>query len=88
MVDMVGAGEICASIDQPQGMVHFHERQDRFDSQAAVGTMEDAIARALALAKKLQETNAQLATDQNYLSRIASQERQPRWEDDAAALAK
>jgi len=84
--DMVGAGEISATIDQPQGMVQFDERQERFDSQGAAGVMEQNINRAIALAQKLQETNLQLATDQNYLSRI--QERQPRWEDDATMLAK
>jgi len=85
--EMVASGEISATIDQPQGMVQFHERQDRFDSQGAVAVMEENLARTIALAQKLQETNVQLATDTNYLSRIASQERQPRWEDEAA-LAK
>jgi len=75
--DMVASGEIFATIDQPQGMVQFHERQERFDSQAAVGVMEENIARAIALAQKLQETNVQLATDSNYLMRVTSQEKQP-----------
>ena len=65
-------------------MVQFHERQERFDSQGAVAVMEENIGRAISLAHKLQETNVQLSTDTNYLSRIASQERQPRWEDEAA----
>ena len=78
---------ICDHRAPWQGMVQFHERQDRFDSQGAVAVMEENLARTIALAQKLQETNVQLATDTNYLSRIASQERQPRWEDEAA-LAK
>lgn len=81
--DMVASGEISAAIDQPQGMVQFNERQERFDSPGAAAVMEQNIDRAIALAQKLHETNIQLATDSNYLSRIASQERQSRWEDDA-----
>eukprot|EP00966_Prymnesium_polylepis_P242329 5604101-Prymnesium_polylepis.1 len=64
-------------------MVQFDEREERFDSHDAAAVMEASIGRAIALAQKLQQTNVQLTTDHNYLSRIASQERQPRWEEDA-----
>jgi len=81
--DMVASGDIFATINQPQGMVQFDEREERFDSHDAAAVMEASIGRAIALAQKLQQTNVQLTTDHNYLSRIASQERQPRWEEDA-----
>lgn len=51
--------------------------------------MEQSISRAIALAQKLHDMNIQLATDQNYLSRVMNQERQnPRWDDDSSMLSK
>jgi len=81
--DMMSSGEICASIDEQQGMVRFNEWEERFDSQSTVNGMEQSIGRAIALAQKLQEMNLQLAVDHNYLSRVSSQDRShSRWEDD------
>jgi len=84
VTSMVAAGDISAAIDEGKGMVHFTERAERFDTGAAVAAMEAKIAGAVAVAQKLLELNAQLATDSNYVSRIL-RDRQPRWEDEAMA---
>ena len=80
---MVGAGEISAAIDESQGMVHFTERSESHSSAAAIANMESNIAAAIELARKLSEMNSQLSADPHYLQRITSQERQPRWDEDA-----
>jgi len=80
--NMVADRQICAAIDQVEGMVHFFERPEKFDSDAAVKSLEDCMARAINVAHKLDEMNQDLCTDAIYLSRALSQERQPRWEED------
>jgi len=82
VVNMVATGEIAATIDEGKGMVHFTERAERHDSDAAVAAMEGKIQGAVAIAQKLLRLNSQLATDNNYVSRML-RERQPRWEDEA-----
>ena len=64
-------------------MVHFTEKLEQFDSNAAAALLEEKICGAIGLAKKLHELHAQLSSDANYLSRVASQEKQSRWDDDA-----
>jgi len=81
--DMIAAGDIHASIDEPKGMVRFLETAERFDSHATVAQMEAALQGAIGLAGRLTELHASLATDQHYLARIASQERAPNWDDEA-----
>ena len=83
VTSMVGAGEISAAIDESQGMVHFTERSESHSSAAAIANMESNIAAAIELARKLSEMNSQLSADPHYLQRITSQERQPRWDEDA-----
>lgn len=85
--DMVVSGEICAAIDARQSMVHFLERDERYDTTETLLSMEDALEKAIGLAGKLHELHSSLAIDQHYLARVASQERQPQW-DEEAMLAK
>ena len=79
---MVSDRQICAAIDQTEGMVHFFERPEKFDSDAAVKTLEACMQRAINVAQKLDGMNQDLCTDSTYLSRALSQERQPRWEEE------
>jgi hypothetical protein len=79
---MVSDRQICAAIDQTEGMVHFFERPEKFDSDAAVKTLEACMQRAINVAQKLDGMNQDLCTDSIYLSRALSQERQPRWEEE------
>ena len=79
---MVADRQICAAIDQTEGMVHFFERPEKFDSDAAVKTLEACMQRAINVAQKLDGMNQDLCTDSIYLSRALSQERQPRWEEE------
>ena len=62
-------------------MVHFIERPEQFDSTASVAHMEASLSKVVGLAQRLHEMHATLATDPQYLSRVASQERQPKWDD-------
>jgi COP9 signalosome complex subunit 3 len=79
---MVADRQICANIDQVEGMVHFYERPEKFDSDGAVKTLEACLGRAVAVAHKLDGMSQDLGTDAVYLSRALSQERQPRWDED------
>ena len=79
---MVAHRQICAAIDQTEGMVHFFERPEKFDSDAAVKSLEACMGRAMDVARKLDGMNQDLCTDSVYLSRALSQERQPRWEEE------
>ena len=79
---MVAHRQICAAIDQTEGMVHFFERPEKFDSDAAVKGLEACMRRAMDVAQKLDGMNQDLCTDSVYLSRALSQERQPRWEEE------
>ena len=43
ITSMVSRGEISAAIDEAKGMVHFTERDERYDSSAALAMMEGNI---------------------------------------------
>jgi len=88
VVAMVAAGDISATIDEPQGMVHFSESADAFDSPSAVAAMEASINGAIGVATKLQAMHAQLCTDSQYLSRVMRERVQSRWEDDGMGMGK
>ena len=45
--------------------------------------MERSLQAAISLSTKLSELHASLSTDPHYLARIATQERQPQWDEDA-----
>ena len=81
IANMISCGEISAAIDEGAGMVHFIERPEQFDSTASVAHMEASLSKVVGLAQRLHEMHATLATDPQYLSRVASQERQPKWDD-------
>ena len=82
----VADGQIHAAIDQAEGMVHFYERPEWFDSDAAVAALGDCMRRAVDVATRLDAMNADLSTDAVYLSRALTQERQPRWEEEDDAM--
>uniref|UniRef100_A0A7S0L4U1 COP9 signalosome complex subunit 3 n=1 Tax=Coccolithus braarudii TaxID=221442 RepID=A0A7S0L4U1_9EUKA len=87
IVRMVSKGEISAKIDEAQGMVHFTELPERFDTAATAVDMEAKIGAVIGLTEKLHEMNSQLVVDSNYISRMA-RERQPRgWNEDEAMEA-
>ena len=81
--DMIASGQIHATIDGTKGMVHFNERAEQYDSKATLLQMEGAMDHVIGLATKLHELLGSLAVDQNYLSRVAAQEGQPQWEEEA-----
>ena len=81
---MIVSGEIYASIDEPRGMVHFLERSEKFDSHTTAVQLETALQSAISLAGRMEELHASLLTDQHYLARVTSKERQPQWDDDTA----
>jgi len=93
MRTMIVADEICATIDQQHGMVHFMERAEKYDTQATLLALERAMNQAVELASKLYEVHDSLAVDQNYLARVAQFSRgggggsaggvAAGWEDDA-----
>lgn len=43
ITSMVSAGDISAAIDEAKGMVHFTERDERYDSSTALAMMEENI---------------------------------------------
>ena len=63
--------------------VHFIERTEQYDSKGSLLGMESALEQVIGVASKLQELLSSLAVDHNYLSRMAAQEGQPQWEEDA-----
>lgn len=67
---MIMTDEICAKIDQPRAMVHFHERPEKYDSPETLAAMHTAMGRAIGLATKLHELHSSLSVDQNYLARV------------------
>jgi len=81
--EMILTGDIHASIDEPKGMVHFLEPPERYDSHANAVSMEGVLRGTITLAAKLSDLHASLATDQHYLARVASQDRQPQFDDEA-----
>ena len=80
---MIANREIHAAIHQPNGMVHFLEQPERYDTHATLVAMESALQSAMHLAGTLNELHNSLATDQHYLARTAVQERQPQWDEEA-----
>lgn len=86
--EMIISGDIHATIDQQKGVVHFLEKAENYDSHEAVKLMETALGGAISLAAKLQDLHSSLAVDQNYLARIATQDRQPQWGDEESLLSK
>lgn len=82
IVSMVAAGSISATIDEQEGMVHFSDEPDAFDSREAVGTMERSIGDVIGVAEKLSAMHAQLSLDASYLSRLMRERPQARWEED------
>jgi hypothetical protein len=81
--EMIVSGSIHATIDQQKGMVRFLESPERYDSHATAVQMETALQGAIALASRLHELHASLATDSHYLARVTSHERQPQWDDES-----
>ena len=66
--------------------VHFIDRPEQFDSVASVAQMEASLGKVVGLAQRLHEMHCTLATDPQYLSRIATQERQPRWDEEGGGM--
>lgn len=74
LVRMIDAGEIHAQIDQKDGMVKFLEDPEAFDSPGMANHIDGQVRRCMELAAKLAEVHDRLASDKDYLSKVASKE--------------
>ena len=80
---MILANEIHATIDESKNMITFHDKLERYESQATVATMEGTLRGALTLASCLSDLHSTLSTDRHYLARVTSPTgRLPQWEDE------
>lgn len=91
LLGLIDRGEICATIDQPAGVVQFLDRPGAYDSHEAVLAMQTSLGSIVALNERLATMHSQLQVDPNYLSRVAQADRRAGaegWQDDEMGVAK
>uniref|UniRef100_A0A061R588 COP9 signalosome complex subunit 3 n=1 Tax=Tetraselmis sp. GSL018 TaxID=582737 RepID=A0A061R588_9CHLO len=73
ILQMVGKGEIFASIDERGGMVSFEEDPEQYRSAKVAALIDARIKSSIVIDQKLAEANNAIRCDPAYLSRLAPQ---------------
>jgi len=75
VVEMIGTGEICASVDQARGMVTFHDSPDSYASPAALARLNAEVGAAMKLSERLRVVDEEMQMDDRYVRRSILMER-------------
>lgn len=77
LLQMIDSGEIHATINQQAGMVKFEEADEQSQPSSISKILDETISAHQALSEKLKNTDTEISSSHNYLSRIASKSSGP-----------
>ena len=70
VLEMIEEGMIFASIDQPAGMVSFHNNPENYNSERMLETVDHEMRQCVVLNEKLHQMDRELSVNPQYVQRV------------------